>query len=106
MGFLKITGYILVALTAVLAYFHMECVREQDEKNKVSIFDNFDPNVTDCKNVAFPFREKGANVEFVIGLSYIMTQSAPCAVMKLYNFLYPPFEGVCAKRPLIKRHLQ
>ena len=51
---LKLTGYILVALIAILAYFHLECIKERNARS--SMFDEFNPEVTDCHNVPLPFR--------------------------------------------------
>ena len=51
---LKLTGYILVALIAILTYFHLECIKERNERS--SMFDEFNPEVTDCHNVPLPFR--------------------------------------------------
>ena len=51
---LKLTGYILVALIAILAYFHLECIKERNTRS--SMFDEFNPEVTDCHNVPLPFR--------------------------------------------------
>ena len=51
---LKFTGYILVALIAILAYFHLECIKERNARS--SLFDQFNPEVTDCHNVPLPFR--------------------------------------------------
>ena len=51
---LKFTGYILVALIAILAYFHLECIKERNARS--SMFDHFNPEVTDCHNIPLPFR--------------------------------------------------
>ena len=51
---LKLTGYILVALMAILTYFHLECIKERNARS--SMFDEFNPEVTDCHNVPLPFR--------------------------------------------------
>ena len=51
---LKLTGYILVALIAILTYFHLECIKERNARS--SMFDEFNPEVADCHNVPLPFR--------------------------------------------------
>ena len=49
---LKFTGYILVAFTAILTFFYLECMKER----KSSMFNQFNPEVTDCHDVPMPFR--------------------------------------------------
>ena len=52
MGFygscLRCAGYVLVAFTAVLLYFHMEC-RKEWEKDRLARL--FRPGKTDCADV-------------------------------------------------------
>ena len=48
-SFFRISGYIFVALIAVLLYFHMQCEKERAEKAKKSIFDEFNPEVTEVE---------------------------------------------------------
>ena len=43
----RISGYIFVALIAVLMYFHIECEKEKAENDQKSIFDEFNPEVTE-----------------------------------------------------------
>ena len=41
---LRVSAYVLVALVAVLAYFHLECQNEKEaETEQKSKFDPFDP---------------------------------------------------------------
>ena len=56
--FLRIFGYAIVVLVASLAYFHMECIKEKNEREKVSRFDKFNPDITDC-TVELAFATKG-----------------------------------------------
>ena len=51
---LKFTGYIVMAFIAILTYFHLECMKERKARN--SMFDKFNPEVTECHNVPLPFR--------------------------------------------------
>ena len=56
-------GYIFVALIAVLAYFHIQCEKEKAEKAEQSIFDKFDPKVTDVEG-QLGFCHMGEKVSF------------------------------------------
>ena len=88
MGLLKTGGYFIVALIAILAYFHMECEREKSEKAAKSRFDKFDGQKTNCE-VEYTFAIKGNKYPmFNVGYSYFIIQGAPCAVKKLHAFFY------------------
>ena len=83
--FLRISGFVLVALVAVLAYFHRECVKEKSIRDSISKFDKFNPDVTDC-TVELDFTPKGTITNLAIGPEYILVQSMPCALMKTLHF--------------------
>ncbi len=83
---LRLFCYSLVALLAVLAYFHMECTREEDEK--VAPRREFSTGETDVKDYEMPFLKEGGHQaarELYIGLEYILVQWAPCALLKLLS---------------------
>ena len=81
--FLKVSASVLVALAAVLAYFHLECQKEREAKDKTSKFDPFDPKRTDAREVPLKFCDRGTESEMYIGIEIMLEQSAPCAVVKL-----------------------
>lgn len=102
--FLKVSVSFLVALAAVLAYFHLECQKEQEAKNGASKFDPFDPEQTDAKDVPLKFCDRGTESEMYIGIELILEQSAPCALVKLVNFLgggsdYTKLKGQTTQQP-------
>ena len=83
----KASAYVIVALVAVLAYFHLECQKEKvTQTEQGSKFDPFNPKQTDVVGVPLGFCTKGEGTILDIGLEYILLQSAPCAVMKLFSF--------------------
>ena len=103
-AFLKVSASVLVALAAVLAYFHLECRREEETKSKTSKFDPFDPEQTDARDVPLKFCAKGTESELYLGIELTLEQSAPCAVVKLVNFLgggsdYAKLKGQTAAEP-------
>ena len=77
----------LVAVLAVLVYFHMECVKEMEKQKKNANLKVFRPEVTDVNNTPLRFCSFGENLEMNIGLEFILIQSAPCALLKLLHFL-------------------
>ena len=84
-AFLRISGYILIATAASLYYFHLECLQEQKEKAKSESFDTFNPEITDVADVPLPFVEEGGEID--VGVTFMLLQSAPCAVCKMLEFL-------------------
>jgi len=75
-----------IAVLSVLAYFHMECVSESQHSQPVTK-PPFLPTVTDIPDVPMRFCERGLDVEMYIGIGYMFSQWAPCAVMKMLSFL-------------------
>ena len=87
-AFVKVSAYFLVALVAVLAYFHLECQRDKETSTEQgSKFDPFNPKITDVVGVPLEFCKRGDATTLDIGLEYILMQSAPCALVKLVNFI-------------------
>ena len=85
---LKVSASVIVALVAVLAYFHLECQKEKEAADTVgSKFDPFNPKQTDVVDVPMGFCKKGDVTVLDIGIEYILIQSAPCALMKLVSFI-------------------
>ena len=102
--FCKISASVLVALAAVFAYFHLECQREEEAKSKTSTFGPFDPKQTDARDVPLKFCVKGTESELYLGIEIVLEQSAPCAVVKMVNFLgggsdYAKLKGQTAAEP-------
>ena len=101
---MKVSASVLVALAAVLAYFHLECQREDEAMSKTRTFDPFDPKQTDARDVPLKFCVKGTESELYLGIELILEQSAPCAVVRLVNFLgggsdYATLKGQTAEQP-------
>ena len=83
---LKLTGYILVALIAIMTYFHLECLNERNARS--SMFDQFNPEVTDCHNVPLPFSDQGSTRKAHLGSTWLFKQAMPCALNKLHDFVF------------------
>ena len=58
MGFIRVCAYIITVLIAILAYFHMECIKEKEAEEKISRFEEFKPGETHC-NVELSFVTMG-----------------------------------------------
>ena len=82
---LRVSGASSIAVLAVLAYFHIECVRESETEDVARAV--FRPDVTDVTDVPLNFCLPGQEVEMSFGLDYMFSQWCPCAVMKLLSFL-------------------
>merc|ERR1719495_790765 len=83
--FVRTFCYFLVALVAVVTYFHIQCLNEKGEAEKVpkkNRFDPFKPDETDCQ-VQLPFADKGSDVYIHIPITWVFQQWAPCALMKM-----------------------
>ena len=83
--FVRTLGYILVALVAVVAYFHIQCVNEKGEAEKVpkkNKFEPFRPEETDCQ-AQLSFAEKGSDVFIHIPITWVFQQWAPCSLLKM-----------------------
>ena len=81
MGFygscLRCAGYVLVAFTAVLLYFHMECRKEREKDRLARVFR---PGETDCADVQWNFAEFGVDFEMdwmLLGLTLQKLSWAP-----------------------------
>ena len=74
--------FFLVLIIAVLICFWSEC------KDQKPVFDNYDPNVTDIKDVLLPFCPKGekSRRKVDLGLEFMLSQWFPCALLKLFMF--------------------
>ena len=74
--------FFLVLIIAVLIFSWLEC---EDQK---PVFDNYDPNVTDIRNVLLPFCPKGekSRRKVDLGIEYKLSQWAPCALLNLIKF--------------------
>jgi len=87
---LKVSGYILVALVAVYAYFYAECQRESQEKeeaNKNVLKEEFKPEETDVKDVPLNFCRHGESITTDLGFWIMFGSSLPCPLVKLVSFL-------------------
>ena len=91
MGFcgslLRLSTYSLVALLAVLVYFHLECQRDSEEKERLARGRVFTPEQTDIIHCEMAFTRSGVDLELEIGMTYILVQSAPCALTKMIQAL-------------------
>ena len=74
--------FFLVLIIAVLIFFWSEY---EDQK---PVFDNYDPNVTDVKDVLLPFCPKGekSRRKVDLGLEFMLSQSVPCALVNVFMF--------------------
>jgi len=93
--------YVLIALFAVLLYFHLECLNDQEQERQARIFK---PEETDCRDIKWNFAEFGVDLEMdldafgfditevELGPTPILAQKAPCAVLKLINFFIDGFQ--------------
>ena len=62
---LKLTGYILVTLIAIMTYLHLECIKERNTRS--SFFEEFNPEATDCHDVPLPFSDQGSTRKAHLG---------------------------------------
>ena len=84
-GCLQASGALLVALAAVLVFFHLECVKERDREEQERLDQVFQPEVTDGVDIPLGFYRQGQDTTMSFGLEYILNQVAPCALTKLIN---------------------
>ena len=80
--------YALVPLLAILAYFHIQCTKEKELKQQNKLNNVFDPDSTDVKDYCMSFPRIGLDKETYVGVSYMLMQWAPCAFVKIVNFLF------------------
>ena len=86
-GFIfRSSGYTIIVLIAILVYFHIECMNEEQEDAKFT--DKFDPKVTDAV-AKLTFAKKDTTNKIHLGLGFMFSQWAPCPVKKFVNFLSP-----------------
>ena len=78
--------YLLIALLAMIAYFHIQCQKEKQEGAPQEKFKEFNPEETDVKDYNLGFCKIGETLNTDIGIEYILVQSAPCAVMRMLEF--------------------
>ena len=91
--------FFLVLIIAVLIFFWFEC---EDQK---PAFDNYDPNVTDIRNVLLPFCPKGekSRRKIDLGLEFMLCQWAPCTLINLFMFTKSVIYG---EPPVIKTEMK
>ena len=63
---MRLSLYTVFALSAVLVYFHLECLKEKKENVKYKTNPEFKPADTDCF-VPLSFIKKGKDIEMKIG---------------------------------------
>lgn len=83
----RIIGYALVPLIAMVAYFHIQCIKEQESADQTRFNEQYYPDKTDVTGYGLNFCNVGETVEANIGINYILIQSAPCALVKFVNFV-------------------
>ena len=91
--------FFLVLIIAVLIFFWLEY---EDQK---PVFDNYDPNVTDVKDVLLPFCPKGekSRRKVDLGLEFMLSQSVPCALINVFMFTKSVIYG---EPPVIETELK
>ena len=91
--------FFLVLIIAVLIFFWSEY---EDQK---PVFDNYDPNVTDIKDVLLPFCPKGekSRRKVDLGLEFMLSQRVPCALINVFMFTKSVIYG---EPPVIKTELK
>ena len=91
--------FFLVLIIGVLIFFWSEY---DDHK---PVFDNYDPNVTDIKDVLLPFCPKGekSRRKVDLGLEFMLSQWAPCTLINLFMFIKSVIYG---EPPVIKTELK
>jgi len=90
MIFFALLQYILYAaapLAAILTYFHIMGKKEQEEAINNKFNDEYHPEITDCK-AKLHFCKTGVKEKTLkTGLEYLLIQSAPTCVTKLFHSL-------------------
>ena len=91
--------FFLVLIIAVLIFFWFE---SEDQK---PVFDNYDPNVTDIRNVLLPFCPKGekSRRKGDLGLEFMLNQWASCTLINLFMFTKSVIYG---EPPVLKEELK
>ena len=91
MGFcgflLRLSTYSMVALLAVIVFFHLQCQRHRNEKERLASGRVFTPEQTDIIDCEMAFPRSGVDQELDLGMTYILVQAAPCALIKMIQAL-------------------
>ena len=89
----------LLVIIAVLIFFWSKCEEQKP------VFDNYDPNVTDLKDVLLPFCPKGekSRRKVDLGLEFMLSQRVPCALINVFMFTKSVIYG---EPPVIKTELK
>ena len=82
---LRVCGYLLVPLIAILAYFHLECIKEKELLEKTKFNEQYDPDMTDVTDYNMTFCRPGVDQGMSIGIEYMLFQSFPCAIIRLIS---------------------
>jgi len=84
---LRISFYTIATLCAVLLYFHLECLRDREERDRDMFNDVYIPDQTDCLAELPYVKPSVKEVISFFGLETILIQSLPCSVTKLIAFI-------------------
>ena len=79
----KTTGYISVAVLAVLAYFFFDCYGRTHEPEVCPFNDKFDRDYTDLYDIPIPFTHKGVDSKGHLGLDFLGMQTEWCVLSKI-----------------------
>ena len=80
-------GYISVVIIAIIAYFYIECQKEQALEEEAQKFHPvFDPEKTDAE-ITWPFLPRGCTVSANLGFDFIFKQHMPCPLIKFFAYL-------------------
>jgi len=100
-SFLFCSVSFITVLLAVLLFFHLECLKDQEKERLARVFR---PGETDCKDIKWNFAEFGVDFEMdldafgfditevELGPTSIFAQKAPCAVLKFIDFFVDGFQ--------------
>merc|ERR1712183_858220 len=78
---------LLLPLLAVLAYLHLECTREREEKLRSKFHPEYHPEQTDCQGEIEFFNTETGLVSVTLGLEFTLFQWLPCSLVKLITLL-------------------
>ena len=77
----KTTGYVFVALLAIVAYFAYECYGPKPVQ-ECPFNEKFDRDYTDLKDIPIPFTHKGKDSKGHLGFDYIGIAQEWCITAK------------------------
>ena len=81
MGPWKLFATLLIVVIAILIYFQIQCWQEEKNNGEISKFE-FYPNQMNCQTeFAFAVKDTGKILE--IGITFVLMQFMPCAMLKL-----------------------